>query len=205
MAATATVQSEIDSLYEQIDALKKRVTELRRTQEPEVVSNYTFRSADGAPVTLRQLFGKQRDLLVVHNMGQKCVYCTLWADSVTGYTDHLLSRCSFALSSPDEPPVLKAFAASRGWNFPVVSHAGSTFAKDMGFNPTPNEYHPGISGYRLLDDGTIVRTGWARFGPGDDFCPTWPMFDLLWGGAGDWAPKLQYSKAGSCGGGCCCH
>jgi hypothetical protein len=39
------------------------------------------------------------------------------------------------------------------------------------------------------DDGRIVRTGRAAFGPGDDYCAVWPLFDLLEGGVGKWEPK----------------
>jgi hypothetical protein len=49
---------------------------------------------------------------------------------------------------------------------------------------------PGVSALRRAVDGSLVPTGRAEFGPGDDFCAVWPLFDLLEGGAGDWAPQV---------------
>lgn len=51
---------------------------------------------------------------------------------------------------------------------------------------------PGVSALRRNADGTIVRTGTRQFGPGDDFCAIFPMFDLLQDGVGDWQPKYHY-------------
>jgi hypothetical protein len=47
-----------------------------------------------------------------------------------------------------------------------------------------------VSALRRAVDGSLVPTGRAEFGPGDDFCAVWPLFDLLEGGAGDWAPQV---------------
>jgi hypothetical protein len=32
----------------------------------------------------------------------------------------------------------------------------------------------------------------ASFGPGDDFCTLWHLFDLIPEGSGDWQPKYKY-------------
>jgi predicted dithiol-disulfide oxidoreductase (DUF899 family) len=85
--------------------------------EPEEVSDYTFATADGT-VRLSALFSGNRDLIVIHNMGTTCPYCTLWADGFNGISDHLASRAAFVVSSPDRPEVQKKFAAGRGWRFP---------------------------------------------------------------------------------------
>jgi hypothetical protein len=53
---------------------------------------------------------------------------------------------------------------------------------------------PGVSAFRKLDDGTIVRTGPDVFGPGDDYGSPFPLVDLLEGGIGDWEPQLAYSR-----------
>ncbi len=203
----------IQALEAQIIDLKKQLSAARREAEPEPVRDYTLRTPAGEPVTLRSLFGDKRDLLVVHNMGQRCVYCTLWADGFIGLAPHLSDRAAFVLSSPDEPAVLQAFAASRSWPFRCVSTHGSTFTRDLGYatlreatpgNPSPpnqpnrESYLPGVSAFRLMDDGVIVRTGHTTFGPGDDFCALWPMIDLLHGGTselggrGKWSPKYAY-------------
>ena len=61
------------------------------------------------------------------------------------------------------------------------------------------EYHteqggplPGVSVFRRNEDGSIVRSAHAPFGPGDPFCPVWHFFDLLGNGHGDWAPEYSY-------------
>lgn len=129
---------------------------------------------------------------MVHNMGRKCVYCTLWASCLSSMYKHLANRCGRVLTTPDDPIVAGEFASARGWTFPVVSHAGTSFAEDMGYNPARGEFHPGISGFRKLENGDVVRTATRRLGPGDDSGPVWPIFDLLSGGVGKWEPKYAY-------------
>lgn len=199
MAVTST----IEALEQQIEALKQQLAEARRAAGPEVVGEYTFRDAEGRARRLTELFGGKRDLIVVHNMGRSCPYCTLWADGFVGLTAHLSDRAAFVLSSYDPWETMRDFAKSRGWNFPVVSVAGTTFAKDMGYEQGPGQPAPGVSAFHMGEDGVVVRTGHAGFGPGDDFCALWPMLDLLKDGPGAWRPKYNYSAKPCCGGGCC--
>ena len=140
---------------------------------------------------LSELFGESDDLIVVHNMGKSCPYCTLWADGLNGVRDHLANRASFVVASPDEPKVQAEFASGRGWKFPMVSSAGTSFFNDMGFE-IDGKAQPGVSAFHREDDGSIVRTGKAIFGPGDDFCAVWHLFDLLRGGPGEWEPRYEY-------------
>jgi predicted dithiol-disulfide oxidoreductase (DUF899 family) len=94
---------------------KKRLAEALQARPPERVSDYTFAHAgSGSPVTLTALFGPHRELLVVHNMGKRCPYCTLWADGFASMYKHIASRCAFVLTTPDEPAVASAFASARG-------------------------------------------------------------------------------------------
>ena len=190
-----TMTDEITRLEEEISALREKLSEARRNVPPEPVADYAFTTLDGA-VKLSELFGKHDDLLVVHNMGKSCPYCTLWADGFNGVTEHLESRTAFVLASPDDPSTQATFAASRGWLFRMVSTAGNDFTHDMGFEPEPQKYWPGVSAFRRLDDGTIVRTGLTTFGPGDHFCSVWHFFDLLAQGVDGWSPKYQYPPAG---------
>ena len=134
------------------------------------------------PVSLSSLFGDKDDLIVVHNMGRGCAYCTMWADGFNGVVAHLEDRAAFVVISPDEPEVQAEFAESRGWRFRMASAAGSDFTRDLGFEPEPGSYMPGFSVFHRQPDGTIVRTGRDFFGPGDDYCAPWRMFDLLNGG-----------------------
>jgi predicted dithiol-disulfide oxidoreductase (DUF899 family) len=185
---------EIDELSRQIEALKAKLSEARRRRPKETVGNYTLLGADGVPVSLSALFGEKDDLIVVHNMGRGCAYCTVWADGFNGVVAHLEDRAAFVVVSPDEPAVQAEFAASRGWRFRMVSAAGSGFTHAMGFEDKPGDSMPGFSVFRRLPDGSIVRTGRDFFGPGDDYCSPWRLFDLLDGGVGEWGPKYRYAR-----------
>lgn len=179
----------IDALLQQIDALKKELSLARRARTPEPVENWALRDLDDRRVHLLELFGDKRDLLVVHNMGRRCNYCTLWADGFNGFVRHLEARGAFVLCSADPPATAREHAASRGWTSRVVSGAGSDFARSMGYLDDTGRALPGVSAFRRLDDDRIVRTGHAAFGPGDDFCAVWPLFDLFEGGVGKWEPR----------------
>lgn len=166
---------------------------MRRAQaeiEPEQVEDYVFASSMG-PVRLSELFGTHDDLIVVHNMGRACSSCTLWADGYNGIHQHVISRTAFVVSSPDSPEVQQAFAAGRGWQFPMVSHQGTRFAADMGYVGDNGGWRPGISVFQR-SDGVIKRVSDAPLSPGDDFCTLWHFFDLLPGGAAGWTPKFSY-------------
>ena len=84
----------------------------------------------------------------------------------------------------------RAFAATRGWPFVMASDPTRAVARAFGFATDAGFSLPGVSALRRAADGSLVRTGRAEFGPGDDYCAVWPLFDLLEGGAGDWAPRI---------------
>ncbi len=174
----------------QIADLRDKMRQARRTGAPEEVSDYVFATSGGS-VRLRELFRGKDDLIVIHNMGASCPSCTLWADGFNGVYDHLASRAAFVVSSPDVPATQKSFAAGRGWRFPMVSHAGTNFAADMGYRSEEGGWLPGVSVFRREPD-RIVRVSDVGFSPGDDFCTLWHIFDLLPGGPGDWAPGYRY-------------
>jgi predicted dithiol-disulfide oxidoreductase (DUF899 family) len=166
--------------------------EMRQTQaavEPEPVENYALAGADG-PVRLGDLFGERDTLIMIHNMGASCRYCTLWADGFNGVLPHLESRAAFVVCSPDEPEKQKRFRESRGWKFRMVSHHGTDFAAAMGYKGERG-FAPGVSVFQRRN-GKIVRVSDTALGPYDDFCSVWHFFDLLPEGAGEWAPQYKY-------------
>jgi len=185
------MSSEIEALAKKIYELKAELAELRRQQPRVPVRDYTLHDFDGQEVKLSELFGDKDDLIVVHNMGKSCAYCTLWADNYNGAVDHLEDRAGFAVVSPDPPAVQKKIATSRGWRFAMLSGEGSTFIEDMGFKKG-DQWQPGVSTFHRDADGQITRVAQAPFGPGDDFCSVWPFFELLADGIDGWAPKYQY-------------
>jgi len=152
--------------------------------------NYTFLDSDNQKISLSQLFQEKDDLILIHNMGKSCPYCTMWADGFNGLLSHLQDRASFVVSSPDDPKIQKEFANTRGWKFKMVSTKDTSFANDMGFEKNGMPM-PGVSTFYKKDD-TITRVNKADFGPGDNFCPPWHFFDLLKDGRADWQAKFQY-------------
>jgi predicted dithiol-disulfide oxidoreductase (DUF899 family) len=167
----------------------QRLAALKRRRPRELVEDYTLAGPRG-PVRLSALFGGKRDLIVIHNMGRSCPYCTLWADGFNGLLPHLADRAAFAVVSPDAPAAQQKFARSRGWRFPVYSGRGSTFIADMGFM-AGDDPQPGVSTFRRTR-GKIFRVASAPFGPFDPFCSAWHFFALLADGVDGWGPKYRY-------------
>lgn len=173
----------------QIASIRGKMRELQATIEPQPVQDYEFSTLAG-PVRLSQLFGDKDDLFVIHNMGISCPGCTLWADGYNGIYNHIRQRAAFAVSSPDTPEVQKKFAEGRGWRFPMVSHAGTSFATDMGYG-VDGRWRPGISAFQRKG-GKIVRVSDTGLEPGDDFCSLWHMLDMLPEGPNGWRAKISY-------------
>lgn len=185
-------QDQLKKLQEQVTELRKKITDVRKSQEPEKVKDYELTSSNGEKVRLSTLFGDKKELFVVHNMGKKCAYCTLWADGFNGILGHLESRAAFVVSTPDSIETQREFAQSRGWKFRMVSTAGSSFPRDMGYE-NDKGVRPGVSVF-VKSGNDILRASDAEFGPGDDYMPIWNMFDLLPAGANGWGPKFNYGK-----------
>ena len=180
----AEVDGKLTDYRQQIAAIREKMRETLAAVEPQPVQDYELTNVAGA-VRLSELFGDHEDLILIHNMGVTCSYCTLWADGYNGIHPHVLTRAGFAVSSPDRPTVQKKFAESRGWRFPMVSHAGSTFAADMGYVSAKGGWMPGVSVFRR-EGANILRVSDTGFSPGDDFCTLWHFFDRLPGGGGEW-------------------
>lgn len=177
----------------QIAALRQQMRQVQAAIEPQPVEDYVFQTLDG-PVALSDLFGDKTDLFVIHNMGTGCTSCTMWADGFNGVYDHLASRAAFVLSSPNTPQVQRDFATGRGWRFPMVSHEGSSFAQDMGYRGKSGGWQPGVSVFQKRGD-QVVRVSDAELGPGDDFCITYHLFNMIPEGVAAWSPKYAYAAA----------
>lgn len=180
----------INDYRREITDLRQKMRTAQTQLEPEAVTDYEFLSGNG-PTRLSALFGAHEDLMVVHNMGRACPSCTLWADGYNGIHLHVISRAAFVVSSPDPPDIQQAFAAERGWKFPMVSHQGTSFATDMGYGSESGGWRPGISVFRR-QGANLIRVSDAPWSPGDDFCTLWHFFDLLPAGAAGWKPKFSY-------------
>jgi uncharacterized protein YndB with AHSA1/START domain/peroxiredoxin len=184
---------EIERMERRTREAKQEIVRLRKTLPKMPVPNATLKRLDGTPVSVSELFGKTDELMIIHNMGKGCPYCTLWADHIKGFHEHMSNRAPFVLLTPDAPDVARAFAASRGWTFPIISAYGTTFIRDMGFEPEPGRAWPGMSTLKRKADGSIERVAYTHFGPWDDFAGIWPMLAMHDKGINNWEPKYTYT------------
>jgi predicted dithiol-disulfide oxidoreductase (DUF899 family) len=166
-------------LEDELKKTRKKLQKLLKKNAVMEVNDYVLKDKDGNDKKLSEMFGDKSDLIVVHNMGKSCSYCTLWADGFSGVKYFIEKKTAFVVVSPDAPEVQKAFAAERGWKFDMYSGKDSTFIKDMGYLTDAGSYWPGASVFHKDSDGKIHRVTKTFFGPGDDYCSVWHFFDLL--------------------------
>lgn len=190
---TAPIAAQVQALEKEIFEKKQALSKLRQQlpTQGETVKDYTFENGSGT-IKLSELFGDKNELMIVHNMGKSCPYCTLWADGINGIAHHLNNRSRLFVASPDSPEVQAEFAASRNWTFDMISHQNNTFSLDMGYATKDNHQLPGVSVFTKAQDGTISRYDKAFFGPGDNYCIMWDLIDLLPSKGTQWAPKYKY-------------
>lgn len=163
--------------------------QLQRELPGQVVDNYEFDTIDGKR-SLRDLFADQNKLLVIHNMGQACRYCTLWGDGINPYVSHLETAMSVVMVSKDSPQVQRNFANSRQWRIRMASHAGGDYMKDQVAAEGMGNM-PGAVVYELVGE-EIHRKASTYFGPSDLYCPQWHFLGLAGIDIGDWTPQYSY-------------
>ena len=181
--------TKIAELEQRIGGLIDELRTLRKASAGQPVPNYPLATTDGE-TTLRDLFGPHEKLLVIHNMGQGCRYCTLWADGFNGLLPHLEDALAVALVSKDPPPVQRAFANSRGWRFRMASHGGGAYIQEQGVFGEAENY-PGAVVYER-DGDAIRRKNACVFGPGDLYCAVWPFLGMAGIDGADWTPQFDY-------------
>lgn len=181
--------AKIAAIERQIGELTSELNALRKESAPTPVPNYAFETASGA-TTLHDLFGEQEKLLAIHNMGQGCRYCTLWADGFNGLLPHLESAMAVVLVSKDAPETQRRFANSRGWRFRLASHGGGAYIQEQGVFGEAENY-PGAVVYER-DGEAILRKNTCVFGPGDLYCALWPFLGMAGMDGGDWFPQYAY-------------
>jgi len=161
-----------------------------RAQEPGAeIPDYPFATAEGE-TSLAALFGQHDTLLVIHNMGQACRYCTLWADGFNGLLPHLESVMSVVLVSKDAPHVQRQFANHRGWRFRLASHGGGPYIAEQSALAESSNM-PGAVVY-VREGGKILRKNSCVFGPGDLYCSAWSLLALAGLGEAQWTPQYGY-------------
>lgn len=186
MKTVQDLQIEIYNLNQQLDAARKVST-------PEAVQDYVFQTLTGT-TTLADQFGDHELLFLIHNMGTSCNYCTMWADVLASCAKYLQTRGNVVLVSPNSPDVQDKVKTSRNWPYTMLSDTERNFTTDMGYYASEGEYKgflPGISVFKKLPSGDIVRTGHSQLGPMDDFNPVWHIFSMAAGACADWEPDPQ--------------
>ncbi|MEQ9643778.1 MAG: DUF899 family protein [Alphaproteobacteria bacterium] len=173
--------AELQAKYQQLVQLQAEMVELMASLPQPAIGDYRLKTHDGGEVGLEDLFGDQDALILVHNMGFSCDYCTMWTDGFNGVLPHLQERAAFVVASPDPIAAQAKGKAKRGWTFPMVSAEGTTLFADMGFEHD-GQPMPGASIFVKDADGKISRRTSTMFGPGDKFCSVWAFAELLPGG-----------------------
>ena len=186
--AMTSESSQIREIEVQIQTLKGELRKLRAANPAKLVQNSGLCDASG-PIVLGDLFGHHEDLLIIHNMGEACSYCTLWADGLNGLKSRIEERCAVVIVSPDDPARQAAIKEERGWTFRMAQDPTKEFSRELGFYTDRDGWYPGVSAFHRDEDGRIFLTNYTHFGPGDDFCAIWPLFDLLAGGDKGWEPE----------------
>lgn len=183
--------TELQKAEKDLYELTAKVAKLRRDSKPIPVKNYSFKTAEGE-VSLLSLFGAHDTLFLIHNMGQGCRYCTLWADGLNGFVTHLESQFAFALVSKDSPETQRALANARHWRFKMASHGGGNYIQEQSVQAGENN-SPGMVCY-VRKGNEIFKKNSVAFGPGDEFCSQWNILSLAGISNEEWTPQFSYWK-----------
>lgn len=181
----------ISDLERQVFELTERLNAMRRAAIGTPIPDYGLQNIEGA-TRLSELFGGRDKLLAIHNMGEGCRYCTLWADGINAFLPHLESELAVVLLSKDPPAIQRRFANARGWRFRLASHGGGDYIREQSTAPGVDNM-PGAVLYEL-EDGTILRKNAVAFGPGDLFCSVWNLLALAGFSTDNWTPQFSYWK-----------
>jgi predicted dithiol-disulfide oxidoreductase (DUF899 family) len=174
------LEKKLQKLEEEIASNRKKMIKvLSKMGRIADVKDYELKDWNGNPIKLSTMFGEKSDLVVVHNMGKQCSYCTLWADGFNGTQYFIEKTTGFVVISPDAPDLQKDFALSRGWKFRMYSGHESSFIKDMGYQTENGDYWPGVSVFHKNENGKISRVAKDFFGPGDFYCSVFHFLDLI--------------------------
>lgn len=166
-----------------------RLEMLRKKTPPVEIKNYEFLTLEG-PASLSDFFAKKDKLMVIHNMGQNCRWCTAWADILNGALPHLESEFSVILVSKDTPEAQRKLALSRKWRFRMASHGGREYITEQSIISN-EENVPGLVCYQRRGE-KIFRKNSSKFYPGDVFNPIFHVLSVGEVGLKDFQPQFNY-------------
>lgn len=141
MTTTQDLQAEYAEAWANLQEANRKMAELSRRIGPERVEDYELQGREGG-VRLSEMFDDKQDLILIHNMGSECPYCTMWADGFNGVLQHLQDRAGFVVVSPNSVDVQQAVRKKRGWTFEMYSAEGTSFIKDMASSRTGSHTTP---------------------------------------------------------------
>lgn len=200
-------------LAEEIDLRRKiaRVAAQRRALPPGPLMSaaYRFRDADGAVLSLEDMFGAHDTLVSYFWMygperDRPCPMCVNWLGAVNGNANDIGQRVALKIIGRSPVERQRAFAKERGWQaLDFVQTVDDDYVRDFGLlNPDGSE-NPALVVYKR--NGSGIRLFWrsemtpvmadpgqdARDAP--DVASLWPILDLTPGGRGTgWYPSLDY-------------
>jgi peroxiredoxin len=176
--------AQIEELNRQLQETEQRLTELKRQWGAADVQDFVLQGPDG-PVRLSEAFAGHEYMVLIHNMGRNCPYCTLWADGFSSLARFIeegvpggSTRAAFVVISPDTPGAQQEFAQSRGWKFRMLSDQGAMLARELGYADQNGALWPGVSILKR-EAGQIHRVARDNFGPGDKYNAVFSFFQLI--------------------------
>jgi predicted dithiol-disulfide oxidoreductase (DUF899 family) len=185
------MNEEIKALERRIYEDTCRIAELWAQQEPEPFEDFTLHTSEG-PRPLSSFVGAKGRLLVIHNMGEVCEYCTMWADVLTACIPWTTEETGWLLVNGDSPEQQAKHKAAWGWPYAMAQDPDGEFTTACGFL-TVEGRHPACSAFEVID-GQLHRQGRTMFGPQDRFNPVWPLLALFPGAANEYEPVKSGSK-----------
>jgi predicted dithiol-disulfide oxidoreductase (DUF899 family) len=189
-------EKDFTHLRDELSAKRRAMPWLR------IDKDYRFDGPEGKNLTLGDLFGERRQLIVYHFMfgpdwEKPCKSCSFWADGYNGVTQHLAQRDTRLVAISRAPLTKLASRAKRmGWTFPWYSSGDGDFNYDFhvsfhpeqvadgtiryNFAPTQTKMSdlPGVSCFVREPDGAIYRT-YSAYARGLDMLnPSYQLLDI---------------------------
>ncbi len=176
---------------------------------PVIQKNYRFMTAQGAEVSLLDLFEDKSTLVTYFWMygpqrKRPCPMCTNWLGAVNGNAADIQQRVALKILGRSTVERQTAFAQERGWrDLQFAQTVGDDYANDLGLLAPNGDESPALTVFQR--EGDDVRLFWASemtqdmADPGQDprdapdIASLWSVLDLTPEGRGtDWYPKLSY-------------
>src|SRR5579862_7231677 len=146
---------------------------IRRSFSPIEIDDYELQTpGSSSPMLLSEFLDYRARLLVIHNMGDACAHCAVYADGLNGVLPHLESIAEVLLVAPMSPEALGEFAASRSWRFALASTLGTSLARTWASKArqanhcraSTSSSAPASASSSRPDTFSIPETTSARFG-----------------------------------------